>query len=109
MLKLINFQDHPSNRNKKVFYFRNEIHGNYFEELLNQNNIWFEKQIDSEGDQRIYYGIKLKDFKTVKQLNYLTIGKFRNKFIADKYLRVFVIGISILIMGIAIAGAFLSQ
>lgn len=109
MISFINFQDHPTNRNLKVFYFKDEEHASYFEELLNEKQIKFEKQIDEEGDNRIYYGIHITHFETVKTLNYLTLGKFRSKFIPDVFFRYLLIFGSILIVGLAIAGAILSN
>ena len=109
MLAFVNLQDHPTNRNKKVFYFHDEAHAIYFESLLKKDDIKFEKQIDSEGDKRIYFGVHVSDFDAVKKLNYLTIGAFRNPFIADKFARYFIIVLSILVMGIAIVGALLSS
>lgn len=109
MLSFINFQDHPTNRNKKVFYFHDEAHAKYFENLLKENDILFEQQVDTQGDNRIYYGVHIANFKNAKNLNYLTIGAFRKPFIADKFFRYFVIAISILILTLAIVGALLAD
>lgn len=109
MLSLINFRDHPSNRHKKVFFFKDPEHANYFEVLLVESKITFEKQIDEEGDQTIYYGVKISDFKTAKQLNYLTIGRFRKPFISDRFFRIFIILLSILVLSLAFLGAYISN
>ena len=108
MLKLVNFQDHPTNFNKKVFFFKQVTHANYFEVMLVESKIVYEKQIDVEGDQTIYFGVKKTDFKAAQRLNYLTIGHFRKPFIADKYFRFFLIALSIFIVGLAILGAIRS-
>ena len=109
MISTINFQEHPTNRNMKVFYFSKEEHAAYFERLLIENGVDFEKQVDTEGDQRIYYGIHIKHFEVAKKLNYLTIGAFRSKFIPDVYFRYFLIAVSIAILGLAIVGALVSE
>lgn len=109
MLSLINFQDHPTNINKKVFFFKKADHARYFELMLIENNIIFEKQIDEEGDQTIYFGVKKSDFKTAQKLNYISIGHFRKPFIPDKLFRYFLIGFSIFVVGLAILGAILSN
>jgi len=108
MISLINFQDHPTNSRKKVFFFRQLTHANYFEDLLKKDKVDFEKQVDEEGDKRIYYGIHISDFEKTKKLNYLTIGHFRSPFIPDKFFRYFVIIISIIVLTLAFAGAILS-
>ncbi len=109
MISTINFQEHPTNRNVKVFFYTNLEHANHFESLLNDKSIEFEKQIDDQGDQRIYYGIHISHFNDAKHLNYLTIGKFRNKFIPDVFFRYLLITVSILVVGLSIAGALLSE
>ena len=109
MLSMINFQDHPTNRNKKVFFFKKAEHANYFEVMLIESKIDFEKQIDKEGDQTIYYGVKKNDFKAVQKINYLTIANFRKPFISDKFFRYLLIGISVFVVSLAILGAILSK
>jgi hypothetical protein len=106
---LININDHPTNRNMKVFFFRQEDHANYFELMLIESKIKYEKQVDEEGDQTIYFGVKKKDYKTVQRLNYLTIGQFRKPFIPDKILRIFVIALSVLVLALAFIGAWISS
>lgn len=108
MLSFVNFQDHPTNNNKKVFFFRTPEHAQHFEYLLVEEKVIFEKQIDKEGDLTIYYGVKTSDFKIAKKLNYLTIGKYRKPFISDVFFRYFVIVLSIIVLSVAIIGALVS-
>jgi len=109
MWSKINFQEHPTNIRKKVFFYEQEEHARHFEDLLQKENIRFEKQIDHQGDRKIYFGISIVDFEKVKKLNYITIGKFRKKFIPDTALRWFVIVISIFVIGLAFIGLILSK
>ncbi|MEQ8623809.1 MAG: hypothetical protein RJQ00_08365 [Vicingaceae bacterium] len=109
MFSLVNFQDHPTNRNKKVFFFKITEHAQYFEHMLIEEKVQFEKQVDHDGDRTIYYGVKTSDFQLVKKLNYLTIGKFRKPFISDVFFRYFVIVLSIIVLSVAIIGAMISQ
>ena len=109
MLSLQNYQDHPTNNKKKVFYFKDQTQANYFENMLTENKVDFEKQIDEEGDQTIYYGVKKSDYKKALKLNFITIGAFRKPFIPDKFFRYFLIVISLLILGLAVLGAILSN
>lgn len=106
---LVNINEHPTNQNKKVFFFKELEQAHYFENLLRERKIEFEMQVDEDGDQTIYYGINKSDFDQVKKLNYLTLGAFRKPFIPDKVLRVFVILISIIVLGLAFTGAWLSN
>lgn len=104
----VNINDHPTNRNLQVFFFKENTLANYFECMLIEEKVWYEKQIDEEGDKTIYFGIKRHDFTKVKKLNYLTHGRFRKKFIPDTFFRTLVISISLLVVGLAIAGAILT-
>lgn len=105
----ININDHPTNRNKKVFYFKDKLKADHFEQQLILENINYEKQVDEEGDQTIYFGVRQSDFDRAKTLNFLTMGKFRKPFIADPFFRYFVIAISILILALAFIGAWMSN
>lgn len=105
----VNINDHPTNPKKKVFYFRELSHANYFEVMLIESKIEFEKQIDEAGDGRIYFGVKKSDFKQAQRLNYLTIGHFRKPFIADWFFRWLLISVSILVLALAFIGAWLSN
>ena len=105
----VNINDHPTNRNKMVFYFKDSNRATYFKNMLIEEKIQFETQTDTEGDQTIYFGVMKSDFERVKQLNYLTEAAFRKKFIPDPVFRYIVISISIIILGLAITGAILSN
>lgn len=105
----ININEHPTNPKKKVFFFREVSHANYFEVMLIESKIAYEKQIDEEGDGRIYFGVKKRDFKKVQRLNYLTIGHFRKPFISDRFFRWLLITISVLVLFLAFLGAWLSN
>lgn len=105
----ININEHPTNPKKKVFYFREVTHANYFEVMLIESKLEYEKQIDEEGDGRIYFGVKKRDFKKAQRLNYLTIGNFRKPFISDRFFRWLLIGISIFVLALAFIGAWLSN
>ncbi len=106
---LVNIKDHPTNQKKRVFFYKVIEQADHFENLLIQEELYYEKQVDVEGDQTIYFGVRSSDFERVKKLNYLTIGHFRKPFIPDKAFRIILIVISLLVLGLAIAGALLSS
>lgn len=106
---LVNIKDHPTNQKKKVFYYKEREQADHFENLLIKEALYFEKQIDEAGDQTIYFGVRTTDFERVKKLNYLTIGHFRKPFIPDKAFRIILILVSLMVLGLAIAGALLSE
>ncbi len=104
----INFQDHPTNRNKMVFFFKDPKQAVYFQNLLNENKIKHERQIDEEGDGRVYFGVMKSDFKLAKRLNYLTYGHFREPFITVPFFKYLLLIITITAIFLAFYGAITS-
>ena len=45
MISTINFQEHPTDRNIKVFFYSNAVHADHFEALLNEQSIEFDVKI----------------------------------------------------------------
>lgn len=104
MFDITNYSDHPTRIGFTVFKFRDEQRAIYFEELLKQDDIWFESSIEDSGLH--LYGIKKGDFKKAMNANYLVSAKFRNKIIPNIYMRWGIIFISVLVIIFAIIGAF---
>jgi len=109
-LDFTNFREHPTNRSCEVYHFDSSEKGDYFETLLQKNSIWFERFEETEdGKFTVYFGVKKVDSSKVRHLNNLTIGKFRSRFIPDAFLRIFIMLISAIVLGLAIAGFFLAE
>jgi hypothetical protein len=110
LLRITNYKTHPGNPYYTVFHFKEKDRADFFRQKLTENNIWFEEDTDEkEGKTYYYYAVKKPDTKQAMYWNNYTIGKFRKPFIADKSLRVFVILLSILILGLTILSYVLSQ
>ncbi len=105
----INYDDHPTNRNKMVFHFKVKEQADYFEDLMKENHIKYEFQIDKVGDGRIYYGVLKTDFSKAKELNFITFGHFRKPFINDPFFKYFIVIITVLAIAIGIIGAIKSM
>lgn len=101
----INYQDHPTNRNKMVFFFKDPEHAVYFQKLLNDHKIKHERQVDEEGDGRVYFGVMKGDFKLAKRLNFLTYGHFREPFITVPFFKYLLLTVTITAVVLAIYGA----
>ncbi len=109
ILQVTNHRNHPTNPYYKVFFFYIDEQADYFESLLNEKNIWYERDLDtSRGKNMHLFGIKMTHLKEVDQLNYLAIGKYRKPIFENKTLRygVVVFGVFLIILGII--GYFLS-
>jgi hypothetical protein len=105
MFDFTNFREYENR--SVVFHFKKEEEAEYFENMLTSKNIYFEKY-DEKEEELIYYAVKRIDFKDAQECNYLTSARFRKPFIAEKSLRFFIIGISLLMILLAIAGMLLS-
>ena len=109
ILRVTNHQNHPTSKFHKVFFFYIEEQADYFESLLKEKNIWFERDIeDNKGKMMYLFGIKMTNVREVTKLNYLAIGKYRKPIFENKYSRygIIIFGALIIIMGII--GYFLS-
>ncbi|PCJ89110.1 MAG: hypothetical protein COA57_02540 [Flavobacteriales bacterium] len=93
-----------------LYHFHQKEWAAYFENLLIEHKVVFEKHIEeSEEKLMVYFAVKKKDDTQVRQLNYLTVGRFRKPFIPDTYFRWVIIGISVLLVTLALTGYFLSK
>ena len=107
MLNITNYNEHPTRKAYTIFHFFTIERANYFEELLNEQQIWYESDIDEKKSKTTYfYGVKNSDFKKVQQLNYLVSAKFRKPTIPHKGLRIIIYLVSALLLTLAIIGYF---
>lgn len=103
-IDLTNYREHPTHKNYTVFFYDSREQAAYFESLLQANNIWFESDAEGGEDGKYFVAVKKLDENKVLKLNNLAIGKYRNKFIPNAFLRWFVIVISIAVLGLAVIG-----
>lgn len=100
-----NWREHPSDNRFEVFFFESKKEGDYFEQLLSDNGIKYESYVDeSEPKYQFFYATKKIDSKQVINLNHLTIGQFRSRFISNSILRYALVIAMLIIMGLAIIG-----
>lgn len=109
-LNFTNKQKHPTNDRMAVYRYVNRAQAEYFATLLTEAGIAFEQQVDEEHDKKpVYFGIARIDEKKADHLNFIALGKDRPKFIDLPVMRWLIIGISALVIALAIAGAILSS
>lgn len=100
-----NWRNHPTRKKYIVFFYRTEAESAFFETLLIEHKIWFEKDTNEESEKaRFLFGVKRDDLKTVKHLNNLAIGRYRKPFMPNKGLKYFVMIISFIVLTLAIIG-----
>ena len=103
-LDFTNYRDHPDVYNVVVFHFYEKPRMEYFIELLEKDNLWYEPHTEM-GVKTIYFvAVKRPDLEKVKHLNNLVSGKFRKRFIPDKGLRWAVFILTAIIVFLMIMG-----
>lgn len=103
---LTNWRTHPTARGIEVFFFKSVEQGDYFEQLLNENEIWYEKDVDTEQDhsRKVMFAVRSNDVKHVKPLNNMAIGKYRKRFIPFKGLRIILFVFLLIMLTLLIVG-----
>lgn len=107
MINITNFNEHPTRKAYTIFHFFTFERANYFEELLKEQQIWYESDIDEKESKTTYFfGVKNADFKKAQQINYLVRAKYRKPTIPYKPLRIVIYILSLILLTLAIIGFF---
>ena len=110
LFDLTNYRIHPSDKSYNVYHFTKPEQAAYFETLLIEYKLHFERYNEKKGDRLVYYfGIKRVDENTSNQLNNLTLGRYRRKFIPDRTIRLGIMFLSVGILLLAIVGFIKSR
>ena len=109
-LKLTNHKDHPTNKAYKVFFFYEKEKAHYFENSLKERKIHFKRGEEESKRGLVYlYGVRKSDNAQVQELNYITLGKFRDPFIRQKWAQYSVIILAIIIILFSLLSYFKNQ
>ncbi|MEM9024066.1 MAG: hypothetical protein AAGB22_10010 [Bacteroidota bacterium] len=106
-----NYYDHPDQPKYMVYRFYGEEQAAYFEALLRDEGIWYERNIETDEDDEptYYYGVHKSDEKATQRLNSLTLAKFKTPFIGVAWLRWTILLVSLGLVTLAIAGYLLDR
>ncbi len=109
MFNITNYFDHPTRPGYTVFKFFEKQRATYFEELLKEQNIWYESSLEENNEKNIYlFGVRKGDEKKALKANYLVSGKYRKPTISNLYVRLIIFTISLTLIVLAILGALKS-
>lgn len=106
LVNLTNYRDHPTNPSYMVFFFHRKEVADTFEELLLIHMVDFERAFEDEGRERHLFGVRKLEFRAAEKLNYEALGRHRNQFIPNRYLRIFVLLLTISLIMLALIGAY---
>jgi hypothetical protein len=117
---LVNYKDHPSDNRYKVFNFNSIEESSYFEALLIEANISFEKdeeevdslsslhftirhEVEKKGIMYLY-AVNQRDLGKVHKANYMVSAKFRDFSIKNSFFRYSLVLFFLAALGFAIFG-----
>lgn len=87
-LGLVNYRKHPTDNRYKVFSFYKQEEADYFQELLEKDRIWFERDAEQVKKETLHlFGVEEKDVKKAQKANYMVSARFRKKIISNTFLR----------------------
>lgn len=108
-LDLTNYRPHPTRKGYMVFRFKEHQQGEYFKELLEKEGLEYEHTVTDDASQLMLFAVKRKDLNRAIALNDRVSARFRPRFIPQKGLRYFTIGIFLLLLFFAVLGYLFSQ
>jgi hypothetical protein len=106
-LKYANFEPHHKQRNFTVFYFYAKDHADYFEALLLENEIPFERGSGQDMVRRHLIGVHRSYQEKAEKLNDEVGNYYRKPFLGTKGFRNFVLMFTLVAIAIALIGYFL--
>lgn len=106
LFNLTNFDDHPTEPLWMVFRFADREMGREFIEGLDAAGIPYE--LNEEEEPMRLIGVKQRHREAAIRVNYVVLGRHREPFIGDGLLRWALIGLTLLLILLALLGAVLS-
>lgn len=106
-VKYGNFEPHERQRNFTVFFYYNKDHADYFEALLLEHAIPFERGQGKDLIKRHLFGVHQKYIEKAKELNDEVGNYYRKPFLGDKGFRNFVLIFTLTAIILALVGYFL--
>lgn len=104
-----NFESHEKQRAFIVFYFHGKDPADYFESLLIEHDVPYERGDGKDIMRRHLFGIHRKHQLIAEKLNNETGNFFRKPFLSDNMLRYAVLIFTLIVVVLAIVGFFLTK
>jgi hypothetical protein len=105
-IKYANFETHHKQRNFIVFYFYAKDHADYFEALLLENQIPFERGSGQDMVRRHLIGVHRSYQEKAENLNDEVGNYYRKPFLGTNSLRNFVLIFTLVVLTFALIGYF---
>jgi hypothetical protein len=105
MLNLTNYHEHPADNRYMVYQFYQEDHAGYFQELLDNAGVPYERYEDREAERfRILFGVSKQYNRDTVKSNFLVHARYRSRFISNNALRWTVLLLVAIGLALAVAG-----
>jgi hypothetical protein len=107
---LVNYVDHPTNKDYRVFNFNTKREADLFESKLTAKNIWFERDEEDHEDAKVYlFAVLDREFGKAQDENFMVSAETRKNIIPNGFLRYFLILFVLGMVTFAIIGYVKSQ
>jgi|GEM_PF-1948661 len=103
-IKYANFEPHHKQRNYTVFYFYAKDHADYFEALLLENEIPFERGSGQDMVRRHLIGVHRSHQEKAENLNDQVGNYYRKPFLGTNRFRNFVLIFTFIVLTLALMG-----
>ena len=105
VVRITNYFEHPENSRYMVYSFFLEEHADYFQSLLEDRQVPFERHLETEGKRdQILFGVEKRFLKESNRCNFLTHAHFRSPLIKSKWLGLIMIVITFSVVLLALIG-----
>ncbi|MDA7803651.1 hypothetical protein N8987_03670 [Crocinitomix sp.] len=85
---LVNYVEHPTNKQYRVFSFDTKFEADLFEKGLTENKVWFERDEEDHKESTLHlFAIKEREFEKAQRVNFSVSADTRNKIIPNVFLR----------------------
>lgn len=102
-VRFTNYFEHPSDNRYLIFAYKEKLHADFFEKLLDEEKIEYERYFEEE-DQEFLFGIAKRYQDKAINCNFLTHAKYRNPMIRSSFLKYALLIITFGIISIALIG-----
>ena len=87
-----------------IFHFSERKAADYFESQLREYGFYYERAQDNDFIKRHLFGVRKKDFREINELNKMALAKYRRPFLGTIFLKYFVVGLTALMIILALIG-----
>ncbi len=105
ILGLVNYIDHPSDKNFKVFNFNSKKEADLFKSILEERRIFFEMDEEEHESEIMYlFAVQQRDFEKAQEANFDVSSRTRKNLIPNTTLRYGLLIVVMTLIGLALYG-----